>query len=142
MIHKSLFSESYCLYNGIKKVLGSSKIAVDVLPTLILSAESLIPYILLMQMLKDPKATRQFRVEVSGHSQNSSEITTAAGELKGIRTLKVNSTTLATDFMFKKKFVFLILSSVYPPTPPYSFSFSLFPFYILLHLFHALWFPH
>lgn len=93
-------------------------------------------------MLKDPKATRQFRVEVSGHSQNSSEITTAAGELKGFRTLKVNSTTLATDFMLKKKIVFLILNSVYPPTQPIPSFFFLFPFYILLHLFHSLWFPH
>ena len=64
---QSLFSESYCLCNGIAKVLESSKRCVHVLATLILSVEPLILYLLLMQMMKDPKVTRKFRVEVSGH---------------------------------------------------------------------------
>ena len=64
---QSLLSESYCLCNGIAEVLESSKRCVHVLATLMLSVEPLILYLLLMQMMKDPKVTRKFRVEVSGH---------------------------------------------------------------------------
>lgn len=51
----------------------AQKIKVDIPATLILSAKPSILYILLIQMMKDPGATRKFKMRSQVISQNFSE---------------------------------------------------------------------